>query len=100
MLSCLGGYELNKDVTAGEGERMSFDQIYAIGFASITMVVVFGGLYRFKRILRKRLFPTETRSGREDAMAAMLRLQARLEERARQEKVSRRAGDQGKGGRP
>jgi hypothetical protein len=67
---------------------MSFDQIYAIGFASITMVVVFGGLFRFKRILRRRLFPTENRSGREDAMAELLRLQARLEERASQERVS------------
>jgi hypothetical protein len=91
---------LDRDFTAGERERMSFDQIYAIGLASITMVVVFGGLYQFKRILRKRLFPTEKRSGREDAVAELLRLQARLEERASQEKASRRPGDQGKRGRP
>ncbi len=51
---------------------MSFDQIYAIGFASIALVVVFGGLYRFKRFLRKRLFPTEGMSGRENAMAELL----------------------------
>jgi hypothetical protein len=77
---------------------MSFDDIYAIGFASITMVVVFGGLYRFKRVLRKRLFPTESRSGREEAMAELLRLQARLEERAKKERVSPEAEGRGGGG--
>lgn len=76
---------------------MNFDRLYAIGFASIFMVVVFGGLYRFKRVLRNRLFPPEAKSARKDAMSEILLLKARLEERASGTTVSP-TGEEGEEG--
>jgi hypothetical protein len=61
---------------------MSFDQLSSIGFGTALLVVVFAGIFIFKRALRERLFPGPAKKDREAAMTELLLFQAQLDQGA------------------
>jgi len=63
---------------------MSFQQLLVISLGTILSFAMLTGLFHLKKTLRARLFPVTNQERRGEAMANLLLLQARLEERAGQ----------------
>ena len=63
---------------------MSFQQLLVISLGTILSFAVLTGLFHLKKTLRERLFPETNRERRGEAMASLLLLQARLEEKSGQ----------------
>jgi hypothetical protein len=57
---------------------MTFEQILFFGFWALVLLALLGGLLRFRKTLRQRLFPDDTSASQGEAMAEFLVLQARL----------------------
>ena len=61
---------------------MEFGDLWKIGVGTILSLFVLVALFRFKRALRQRLFPSQESKPRGEAMAELLMLSARLQDQA------------------